>query len=231
MMRAGTSSVLLRDREQAGSELAVRLLHYRSARPIILGLARGGVPVGYEIARRLAAPLDVLIVRKIGAPGNPEYGLGALVEDGTRFVDEQRVREAGYTLADLDPVIAEELREIRRRAALYRRDRPPADVHDRCVILVDDGAATGGTLRTAIRSMRSRSPRRVVVALGVVPRDTLHQLGREADEVVALAVPEVFFAVGEWYEHFAQVSDQEVEHLLERSRSFSREATEPTVSG
>lgn len=211
-------SNVLRDREEAGTLLAARLEHYRGQHPIVLGLARGGVPVGYEIARKLDAPLDVLIVRKIGAPGNPEYGLGALVEDGTRYIDDRRMREAGYSRSDLEPVIAEELAEIRRRAAAYRGDRPPLDVRDRVVLLVDDGAATGGTLRTAIRSVRARHPRRVVVALGVVPRDTLHQLGHEADEVVALAVPEVFFAVGEWYEHFAQVSDEEVERLLELGR-------------
>ncbi len=211
------SKGILRDRKEAGERLAERLLRYRDAHPLVLALPRGGVPVGYEIARRLEVPLDVLIVRKIGAPSNPEYGLGALVEDGSRYLDEPRIREAGYALNDLEPTIARELAEVRRRAQTYRKGRPPLEVRDQVVILVDDGVATGATLRAAIRSVRSRHPRRVVVALGVAPRETLHQLGREADEVIALLVPELFFAVGEWYGRFDQVSDTEVEQLLERA--------------
>jgi putative phosphoribosyl transferase len=172
------------------------------------------VVVGFEIARRLGVPLEVLIVRKVGAPGNPEYGLGALVEDGTEIIDEHRVRAAGYTMEDLEPTIREELAEIRRRAVAYRGDRPIVDVRNRTVLLVDDGVATGVTIRAAIQAVRARHPERIVVALGVAPRDTFQQLGREADEVVALAVPELFFAVGEWYRHFDQVSDEEVQRLL-----------------
>ena len=218
MHDAMTHPTMLRDRRDAGERLADRLERYRGDRPVVLALPRGGVVVGYEIARRLGVALDVLIVRKIGAPDNPEYGLGALSEDGTHVIDESRVREAGYTLSDLDPTIQHELAEIRRRAEAYRGGRPGADVSGRTVILVDDGVATGVTLRVAIRSVRSRGPRQIVVALGVVPRDAFHQLERVADEVVALAVPELFFAVGEWYQHFEQVSDQEVQRLLLESR-------------
>ena len=206
----------LRDRTEAGVRLAERVDRYRDERPVVIALPRGGVPVAFEIARRLRAPLDVLIVRKIGAPGNPEYGLGALVEDGTRYLDDRRVREAGYTRHDLDRTIATELEEVRRRAREYRRGRPPLEVQDRCVILVDDGVATGGTVRAAIRSVRSRHPRRLLVALGVCPPDTLRELRAEADEVVALIVPESFFAVGEWYSRFDQVSDAEVLRLLDQ---------------
>lgn len=181
---------------------------------MVMALPRGGVVVGFEIARRLGVPLEVLIVRKVGAPGNPEYGLGALVEDGTEIIDEHRVRAAGYTMEDLEPTIREELAEIRRRAVAYRGDRPIVDVRNRTVLLVDDGVATGVTIRAAIQAVRARHPERIVVALGVAPRDTFQQLGREADEVVALAVPELFFAVGEWYRHFDQVSDEEVQRLL-----------------
>jgi putative phosphoribosyl transferase len=209
---------ILSDRTEAGERLADRLAHYRDQHPIVLALPRGGVPVGSEIARRLSVPLEVLIVRKIGAPDNPEYGLGALVEDGTRVLDEHRVREAGYTPKDLEPTIARELVEIRRRARAYRGDRPPPELTDRVVILIDDGVATGGTLRAAIRSVRAHHPRRIVVALGVAPKDTYHRLCEEADDVVVLATPEVFFAVGEWYESFPQVSDEEVQELLERGR-------------
>jgi putative phosphoribosyl transferase len=209
---------ILRDRREAGERLAERLLPYRDQDPVVMALPRGGVPVAFAIAQRLGVPLDVLIVRKIGAPDNPEYGLGALVEDGTRYIDETRVREAGYTPKDLEPTIARELEEIQRRARAYRGGRPVTGVRDRVVILVDDGVATGGTLRAAIRAVRARHPRRIIVALGVAARDTFHQLGREADEVVALTVPEVFFAVGEWYAHFDQVSDEEVERLLDMGR-------------
>jgi putative phosphoribosyl transferase len=218
MTTAPVSRGILHDRKEAGELLAARLESYRDQQPIVLALPRGGVSVGFEIARRLGVPLDVLIVRKIGAPDNPEYGLGALVEDGTRLLDEHRVRESGYSDRDLEPTITRELTEIRRRARAYRGERAIPDLRDRVVILVDDGVATGGTLRAAIRSVRARNPRRIVVALGVAPRDSYHQLSKEADEVVALQTPEVFFAVGEWYESFPQVSDEQVQQLLERAR-------------
>lgn len=210
---------LFHDRTDAGIRLADRLQSVRADRPIVLALPRGGVPVAFEIARRLEAPLDVLIVRKVGAPGNPEYGLGAVAEDGTRWIDEPRMREAGYSLRDLAPVAEREAAETRRRAAAYRHGRPPLELRGRPVLLVDDGVATGGTLRVAIRAVRARDPRRVTVALGVAPRDTLRQLEKEADQVLAILVPETFFAVGEWYVRFDQVSDLEVEQLLERARS------------
>ena len=205
---------LLKDRSEAGRRLADLLVRYKDERPVVLSLPRGGDPVAYENARRLDSPLDVLIVRKIGAPGNPEYGLGAIAEDGTRWIDEARMRDAGYSLRELAPTIVAEEKETRRRAEAYRGGRPPVEVRDRLVVLVDDGVATGGTLRVAIRGVRARLPRRLVVALGVAPEDTLHRLQRVADEVVAVLVPRVFFAVGEWYVHFDQVSDREVERLL-----------------
>jgi putative phosphoribosyl transferase len=210
---------ILRDRRDAGERLASRLERYRTSEPIVLALPRGGVVVGFEVARRLGVPLEVLIVRKIGAPDNPEYGLGALVEDGTRLLDERRIAAAGYSLRDLEPTIRRELGEIQRRAAAYRGGRALPELRGRTVILVDDGVATGGTVRAAIRSVRSHQPRRIVVALGVAPRDTFQQLAHEADEVVVLAAPEMFFAVGEWYRHFDQVGDEEVQQLLTEART------------
>jgi putative phosphoribosyl transferase len=218
MVGESTRPPILRDRRDAGERLAARLERYRDSQPVILALPRGGVVVAYEVARRLKVPLEVLIVRKIGAPDNPEYGLGALVEDGTRLIDERRVAAAGYDLKDLEPTIRRELSEIQRRASAYRGGRPLPELRDRVVIIVDDGVATGGTVRAALRCVRARQPRRVVVALGVAPKDTFQQLGREADEVVVLAAPEMFFAVGEWYRRFEQVSDEEVQRLLAAAR-------------
>jgi putative phosphoribosyl transferase len=210
----------LPDRQTAGVRLAARLRHYRDERPVVLALPRGGVPVGFEIASRLGAPLDILIVRKIGAPGNPEYGLGAVVEGGTRFLDEPRVRAIGHTVRDLGPIIAREMAEVERRAQEFRAGRPPVDIHDRTVILVDDGVATGGTVLAALQAIRGRGPRRIVVALGVAPPDTVESLRAEVDDLVVLLVPRVFFAVGEWYHQFSQVSDEEVLVLLERAREI-----------
>jgi len=208
----------LRDRRDAGERLARRLEHLAPQRPVVLGLPRGGVVVGYEIARHLAVPLDVLIVRKIGAPDNPEYGLGAVAEDGTQLLDEARVREAGYTMQDLAPVIDREIREIRRRAAAYRDGQPAPELTDRVVVLVDDGVATGVTLRCAILSARARRPARIVVALGVAPPDILSTLAALTEEVVVCATPEPFFAVGEWYREFDAVPDAEVRRLLSAAR-------------
>lgn len=211
----------LPDRRAAGERLAIRLLEYRDQEPVVLALPRGGVPVGYEIARRLGAPLDVLIVRKVGAPSNPEYGLGAVVEGGTRYLDEPRVRAAGLTMRDLQPTIARELAEVARRAREFRGDRKPVEVQGRSVILVDDGVATGGTVLAVLRALRSRQPRRIVLALGVAPEDTVARLRKEVDDLVVLLVPRVFFAVGEWYHRFSQVSDAEVRTLLERAWATS----------
>jgi len=215
----------LPDRRTAGERLAVRLEPYRSPTPVVLALPRGGVPVAVEIARKLGAPLDVLIVRKIGAPGNPEYGLGAVVEGGSRYLDEPRIRAVGLTVRELGPTIAREQNEVERRARDYRGDRPPVDVRDRTVILVDDGVATGGTVIAALRALRARDPRRVVVALGVAPPDTVELLHTEADDIVVLLVPTTFFAVGEWYHQFSQVSDDEVRELLHQ---FGARDAEPS---
>jgi predicted phosphoribosyltransferase len=219
MTEPGGRPVPLPDRQTAGERLAERLLSYRDQDPVVLALPRGGVPVAFEIAVRLGAPLDVLIVRKVGAPANPEYGLGAVVEGGTRYLDEPRIRAAGHTVRDLGPTIAREAAEVDRRAREYRAGHPPVDLRNRTVILVDDGVATGGTVLAALHAVRSREPRRVVLALGVAPPDTVESLRPEVDDIVVLLVPATFFAVGEWYHRFAQVSDEEVRRLLERSRT------------
>jgi putative phosphoribosyl transferase len=207
----------LKDRQEAGVELGERLSHLATESPLVLALPRGGVPVGFEIARRLRAPLDVLIVRKIGAPDNPEYGLGAMVEDGTYFLDYDRVREGGYTMSQLRPVIEREREETERRTRAYRSVRPYVERKGRTVIVVDDGAATGGTLLAVLRALRTEGIRRRVVALGVAPPDTCQRLERESDELVVLHRPVNFYAVGQFYDHFDPVEDAEVLDLLRRA--------------
>jgi putative phosphoribosyl transferase len=206
--------MVLPDRHEAGRRLSALLLRYRNERPTVLALPRGGVPVAVEIAEALSCPLDILIVRKIGAPDNPEYGLGAVAEDGTRVMDEARIRGAGYEASDLDATVAEELAEISRRAAVYRAGKPPLELADRTVIIVDDGVATGVTVRAAVESVRRHRPRAVVLAFGACPPETFDALRRIADEVVVLVVPPRFFAVGEWYLDFRPVEDGEVLRLL-----------------
>jgi putative phosphoribosyl transferase len=205
---------MFRDRSEAGERLADRLERYRDVRALVLALPRGGVPVAAPIARRLHAPLDVLVVRKIGAPDNPEYGLGAVVEDGTLLLDDERARAAGYGPEDLAPTIARERREAVERAARYRAGRPVPDVAERPVLLVDDGLATGVTVRAALQALRARRPSRLVVAAGVAPPETVDELARTADEVVVVERPEAFFAVGEFYRRFEPVPDAEVIRIL-----------------
>jgi putative phosphoribosyl transferase len=214
-----TRSEVLEDRQEAGRRLAERLLKFRGQHPVVLAIPRGGVVVAAEIARALSAPLDILVVRKIGAPFNPEYGLGAVAEGGVRMLDESRLKEAGYSAESLEPVIRDELEEVERRIRRYREGRPRIEVANRTVILVDDGVATGGTVRVAIQALRAMQVSRIVLALGVCPRETYALLRRESDDVVVLALPQPFFAVGEWYRKFEPVEDEEVCRLLHDASS------------
>ena len=207
-------TVPFKDRQEAGRLLAERLVSLSSEHPIVLALPRGGVPVGFEIARRLQAPLDLLIVRKVGAPDNPEYGLGAVAEDGSLVLDEERTREAGYSRSSLEIVIEQETEEAHRRASLYRSARPRIPRSGRTVIVVDDGAATGGTLLAAIRLLRKEAVGRIVIAVGVAPEDTCRRLAKDADELVVLRRPRFFFAVGQFYLRFEPVEDDQVLSLL-----------------
>ncbi|HEY3244380.1 MAG TPA: phosphoribosyltransferase [Phycisphaerae bacterium] len=210
-----------RDRLDAGRQLAARLSDRRAEQPIVLALPRGGVVVGYEIARALEAPLDIIAVRKIGAPFQEEFGVGALVDgdDPEILLDEQTLRALGLTRADLHDQIERELLEIRRRERLYRGDEPRVDVRDRTVIVVDDGIATGSSVRAALRALRRAQPRRLVLATPVAPPRTLESLREDCDEVVCLICPQWFRAVGEFYESFEQTSDEEVTELLRQGRA------------
>ncbi|MDQ2895945.1 MAG: phosphoribosyltransferase [Actinomycetota bacterium] len=202
------------DRRDAGRRLAARLLPLAHERPLVIALPRGGVPVGFEVARALGAPLDVLAVRKLGAPGNPEFGVGAIAEDGTAVLDADTARRVGMTEDVLDATVAREARELRRRVERYRGGRPPLDVRGRTVIVVDDGLATGLTDLAAVRALRARGAGRIVVAVSAGARESVALIEREADEVVCLTIPRELFGVGSWYGDFAPVSDAEVLALL-----------------
>jgi putative phosphoribosyl transferase len=214
---------LFADRRAAGRQLAAALRDYLGQEPVVLALPRGGVPVGFEVAAELVAPLDLLFVRKIGAPGHKELGLGALVDGADpQVVVNPEVLEAvqppeGY----VEEQVKRELREIDRRRRVYVGEREPLDVRGRTILLVDDGVATGGTMSAALQGLAKAQASRVVLGLPVGPPDVVARLAEEADEVVCLATPEPFFAVGIWYRDFTQTSDEEVIRLLAQERRAS----------
>ena len=205
------------DREEAGGKLARALSHLPDQGVVLLAIPRGGVELAAVVARERGWPLDVVIPRKIRAPGNPELGLGA-VAPGVRVLDARMVRSLGVSDAYLEREIAEEETEILRRSDAYRRGRPPADLRGATAVVVDDGVATGGTAVAALRWARAQGADRVVLAVGVSPADSLERLRGEADEVVCLATPRPFHAVGQWYRDFPQVGDERVVALLEEAR-------------
>jgi len=202
------------DRRSAGAQLALVLESYRTAQPLVIALPRGGVPVAVEVAKHLGAPLDVLIVRKLGAPDNPEYAIGALAEQCEPFIRKDAVRQVGATPEQLQRSIARQQEEIDRRVLLYRQGRPPIDVRGRTVLLVDDGVATGATMTVAVHALRKRGAGRIVVAVPVAATSTAERLRQEADAVVSLLEREDFYAIGQWYQDFRQVDDEEVVRLL-----------------
>ena len=206
-----------RDRAEAGARLAERLAALRADDPVVVALPRGGVPVAHEIAAALEAPLEVLAVRKLGAPGRPELAMGAIAEDGTGVIDQATVRALGVGEAELQATIERETEELRRRVALYRGEREPFELRGRTVIVVDDGVATGATDKAALRAIRRRGPVRVVLAVPVCPQQSAGVLAAEADEIVTLMKPASLDGVGRWYEDFSQVSDEEVLRLLHSS--------------
>jgi putative phosphoribosyl transferase len=213
------SRKLFRDRTDAGRELGRQLLSRGRAEPVVLGLPRGGVPVAFEVARMLGAPLDVCVVRKIGAPIQPELGIGAVSEDGALYVDRRTMRAVGVSEEELAWLVAAKRTEVEERVQRFRHGAAPLDVRGRTVILVDDGIATGGTARAAVQTLRARGAQHVILAVPVAPSESLVELASVADEVVCPHPEETFLAVGLWYEDFTTTSEEDVVALLDRARA------------
>lgn len=209
---------VFRDRREAGQVLATMLSGYRDDPDVVvLGLPRGGVPVAYEIAVTLHVALDVMVVRKLGVPGHEELAMGAIASGGVQVINEDVVRYLNLTPAVLASVAAVEQEELARREQAYRGERPPVAVDGRTVILVDDGLATGSTMRAAVTALRRRRPARIVIAIPTAAPETCEELKLEVDEIVCPMTPAPFYGVGQWYEVFDQTPDEEVRDLLERA--------------
>jgi len=205
-----------RDRPQAGQLLSKKLAGYANREDVIvLALPRGGVPVAREIARSLRTPLDVFLVRKLGVPGQEELAMGAIASGGVRILNQDIVQAMAIPTHVIDSVTATEVQELARRERLYRGDRPAPDVLSRTVILVDDGLATGATMRAAVAALRRMKPRRIVIAVPIAAVPTRQEFAREVDEIVCLHTPEPFFSVGFWYDDFSQTTDEDIREMLE----------------
>jgi len=204
------------DRRDAGRQLARALEHLAGEEDLlVLALPRGGVPVAYEVAKALGADLDILLVRKLGTPGQPELAMGAIASGGIEVINPRIVGALGITDEQIQAVAREEHAELQRREQAYRGDHPPPRIAGRTVILVDDGLATGASMKAAIQALKTLEPGRIVVAVPVAPPDTLRSLESQVDEVVVLMAPPGFAAVGQWYRDFGQTRDEEVRELLE----------------
>ena len=214
---------LLTDRREAGRLLADKLLGYSDRDDVVvLGLPRGGTVVAFEVAKALDAPLDVFLVRKLGAPGQEELAMGAIASGGVRIMNEDVVQALHLSAAQIEATTAREQAELQRREKAYRGGALPPDLKGKTVIVVDDGLATGASMRTALRSLRSHDPARIILAVPVAPSSTCRALSSEVDEAVCLMTPEPFYAIGQWYVDFAQTTDQEVIGLLHQAASFGR---------
>ncbi len=212
------------DRHDAGRRLAAALTAYAERRDVVvLGLPRGGVPVAYEVARALHAPLDVFVVRKLGVPGHEELAMGAIASGGVMVLNDDVVLATGIDREQIDQVAARELETLTRQEQRFRGERPPLEVRDRVAIAVDDGLATGATMRAAVTALRDSGARAIVVAVPTAPRETCEMFRREVDEVVCATMPEPFTAVGLWYRDFTPVSDDQVRELLGEAPPGERE--------
>ena len=218
--------MIFRDRTDAGKQLAARLGEYANHPDVlVLALPRGGVPVAFEVAEALGAPLDIFLVRKLGVPGHEELAMGAIATGGVRVLNEDVVRYLKIPGEVIDAVAIKEQRELERRERAYRGDRPAPEVRGRTVILVDDGLATGSTMRAAATALRKQQPASIIVAVPVSAPQTCDEFRDEVDEIVCAVTPEPFHAVGLWYHDFSQTTDEEVHDLLERSQHNQQRAT------
>ena len=215
--------MIYRDRREAGTVLASKLMKYKH-RPdvIVLALPRGGVPVAYEVSKDLNAPLDIFLVRKLGVPGHEELAMGAIATGGVRVLNDDVVEYLNIPDSVIDEITEDELRELRRREREYRGDRPEPDVRGKTVILVDDGLATGSTIRAAAQALRQQGPKKIVVAVPVSAPQTCDEYRIGVDEIVCAVTPEPFLGVGRWYDDFSQTTDEEVHNLLERARTAEK---------
>jgi len=219
---------IFRDRSEAGRELAPLLSHLGEERAlVVLGLPRGGVPVAFEVAEALEAPLDVFVVRKLGVPGHEELAMGAVASGGTRVLNRDVIAAARIGEEEIEAVLRRELREVERREVTYRRDRAPMDPAGKAAILVDDGLATGSTMRAAVMALRERGPGSIAVGVPVSSPGVCAQFEPEVDEIVCLRTPDPFLAVGAWYDDFPQVSDEEVTELLAAAARRWADRTSP----
>jgi putative phosphoribosyl transferase len=206
-----------KDRAEAGRILANRLTKYADQKPIVLGLPRGGVPVAFEVAKALKAPLDVYVVRKLGVPGHEELAMGAIASGDVRVLNKPVVEDLRISEEAIETETRKEQEELKRRELLYRGKRPPLDVSNRTVVLVDDGIATGSTIKAAIAALKKQKAGRIVVAVPVAPASTIDELKTEVDEVICVSTPEFFYAISLWYDEFPQTSDEEVRELLKEA--------------
>lgn len=209
---------IFRNRRDAGRKLVEKLTSYHN-RPdvVVLALPRGGVPVAYEVALALNAPLDIFIVRKLGMPGQEELAIGAIASGGIRVLNEKIVRQARISQQVIDAMTQHELQELERREQAYRRNRPAIEVRNRIVILVDDGLATGASMRAAVAGLRALNARRIVVAVPTADPQTCEAFRPIVDEIVCATTPEPFYGISKWYQDFSQITDEEVEKLLEQA--------------
>jgi putative phosphoribosyl transferase len=224
-------SIKFRTRTEAGKLLARELTAYANCQDLlVLGLPRGGVPVAYEVAKALDAPLDICLVRKIGVPGHRELAMGAIASAGVRVLNYDVVSSLAISEQIINQVTANELQELQRRDRAYRGDRPPLNVKNRTIILVDDGIATGSTMRAAVTLLQQQQPHRIVVAVPIAPPETCEQLSEQVDEVVCLKMPEHMYAVGVWYEDFSQTTDDEVCYLLAKQSHLTTTLSKPSAA-
>ncbi|MDB6065636.1 MAG: putative phosphoribosyltransferase [Pedosphaera sp.] len=213
-----TVTAQYQNRYEAGEALAAKLRHHAGdPNLLVLALPRGGVPVGYEVATALNAPLDIFLVRKLGVPGYEELAMGAVASGGVKILNDDVIQQVGISGNMIDAIVQEKERELEQQEKIYRGERPPAEIKGRTVILVDDGLATGASMRAAVKAVKKKGPKSVIVAVPIGSVQTCHQLQTEVDEVVCGMTPDPFYAVGAWYSDFMQITDEEVRELLDHA--------------